>query len=186
MVETPLQTLVPSYVDTRKVFLQQENISGSIGLERLPRFRDCLIDDEASIQLQLSFSITASSQQVITGTLQASVHVSCQRCLEPLAIELADDIRLALVKTEAAVEGLDAGWDSWICPDHKLELAELVEEQLMLCLPIASMHESGDCLARVNYSAVATAGDGAATTKKEVSQNPFSVLKELKENNVTD
>jgi uncharacterized protein len=91
-----------------------------------------------------------------------------------------------LLKTEAAIEGLDAGWDPWICPDHKLVLAEVVEEQLMLCMPIVSLHESGDCLETVNYSTVSATSQGTTATKQEVSQNPFSVLKELKGNNVID
>ena len=178
------QTPVPTYVDTRKLVLRQGNISGSISLEKLPRFRDYLIDDEASIQVQLYFSLSESEQPIITGKLQASVHVNCQRCLEPLAIELADDIRLALIKTADAIEALDAGWDPWICAGHKLELATLVEEQLMLCMPIVNFHRSGDCLERINYST--GTDDGSVAAVNEISKNPFSVLKALKENNVTD
>ena len=120
-------TPVPSYVDTRKLFLQQGVVCGSMSLERLPGFRDCLLDDEASIQIQLNFSIDESQQRLIQGKLQASVHVSCQRCLQPIAIELADDIRLALIDNEDAIGTLNAGWDPWICADHKLELAALVD-----------------------------------------------------------
>ena len=178
------QTPVPTYVDTRKLFLQQGVICGSMSLERLPGFRDCLIDDEAEIQIQLKFSIDESRQRLIEGTLKASVHVRCQRCLEPLAIELADDIRLALIDNEDAIGSLDAGWDPWICADHKLELAGLVDEQLMLCMPIVNLHSSGDCPARVNYST--GTNDGPLDGERGNRENPFSVLKVLKENDATD
>ena len=178
------QTPIPTYVDTRKFFLQQGVICGSMSLERLPGFRDCLIDDEASIQIQLRFSIDESQQRLIQGTLQASVHVSCQRCLQPLAIELADDIRLALIDNEDAIGTLNGSWDPWICADHKLELAGLVDEQLMLCMPIVNLHSSGDCLAGVNYNT--GANDGPLDARTESSENPFSVLKALKENNATN
>ena len=36
--------------------------------------------------------------------------------------------------------------DPWICEDHKLDLAEMVEEQLILCMPLVSYHDSGDCV----------------------------------------
>ena len=155
-----------------------------MSLERLPGFRDCLIDDEASIQIQLRFSIDESQQRLIQGTLQASVHVSCQRCLQPLAIELADDIRLALIDNEDAIGTLNGSWDPWICADHKLELAGLVDEQLMLCMPIVNLHSSGDCLAGVNDNTGAK--DGPLDARTESSENPFSVLKALKENNATN
>lgn len=154
-----------------------------MSLERLPGFRDCLIDDQASIQIQLKFSIDESRQRLIQGKLRASVHVSCQRCLEPLAIELTDDIRLALIDNEDAIGSLDAGLDPWICADHKLELAGLVDEQLMLCMPIVNLHSVGDCLARVNYSTGAV--DGPLDAGRGNDENPFSVLKVLKENDAT-
>ena len=178
------QTPIPTYVDTRKFFLQQGVICGSMSLERLPGFRNCLIDDEASIQIQLKFLIDESRQRLIQGTLQALVHVSCQRCLQPLAIELADDIRLALIDNEDAIGTLNGSWDPWICADHKLELAGLVDEQLMLCMPIVNLHSAGDCPARINYSTRANADSvGGARAGDE---NPFAVLKALKENNATD
>ncbi len=178
------QTPVPTYVDTRKLFLQQGVIRGSMSLERLPGFRDCLLDDEASIQIQLKFSIDESQQRLIQGSLQASVHVSCQRCLQPLAIELADEIRLALIDNEDAIGTLNAGWDPWICADYKLELAGLVDEQLMLCMPIVNLHRAGDCPARMNYST--GAHDDPVEGGRAGDENPFSVLKALKENNATD
>lgn len=155
-----------------------------MSLERLPGFRDCLLDDEASIQIQLNFSIDESQQRLIQGKLQASVHVSCQRCLQPIAIELADDIRLALIDNEDAIGTLNAGWDPWICADHKLELAALVDEQLMLCMPIVNLHRDGDCPARINYST--GTNDDPVEGVRAGDENPFSVLKALKENNATD
>ena len=42
---------VPAYVDTRKVFQQDAKISGNVALDRLPRFRDLLADEQADIQI---------------------------------------------------------------------------------------------------------------------------------------
>lgn len=175
---------IPAYADTRKIFLQEGNISGNLALDRLPRFRKGLANDQGSVSLELSFALNDSKQRVITGSLQAEVNVFCQRCLKPLAIALADDIKLALVRDEEAAERLAADLDPWICEDHKLDLAELADEQLILCTPLVSYHENGDCIDQKNYVAGASADNAAAEDSD--TDNPFAVLRSLKESNITD
>ena len=175
-----LDSSIPAYADTRKIFVQEEIISGNLSLDRLPRFRKTLANDQGSVSLELKFTLSDTKERLITGNLQAQVNVFCQRCLKPLAIELADDIKLALVRDEEAALRLRAELDPWICEDHKLDLAELVEEQLILCTPIVSYHESGDCISQKDY----VAGEEAA--ESVTTENPFAVLRSLKDSDSGD
>ncbi|MDP6536269.1 MAG: YceD family protein [Gammaproteobacteria bacterium] len=170
---------VPAYVDTRKVFLQEAAIEGTVPLERLPRFREILATESAHVQIELRFSTNESNERLITGKLSAQAHVTCQRCLEPIAIELADEINLALLVSEELSSELDPALEPWICADIKLELAGLVEEQLMLCMPIVNYHPGNDCLDKLDYQ---IAGDDSQGERQaEEREGPFSVLKQLKE-----
>ncbi len=175
---------IPAYADTRKIFQQGDIISGNLGLERLPRFRKSLANDQGSVSLELKFTHSDAKERLITGSLQAQVNVFCQRCLRPLAIALADNIRLALVRDEEAAQRLGAELDPWICEDHKLDLAELVEEQLILCTPIVSYHESGDCSNQRNFVAGALLSDEAADNVTK--ESPFAVLRALKNSDPSD
>jgi uncharacterized protein len=170
---------VPVYVDTRKVFTQRGKVAGFVSLERLGRFRECLASETGTVQVELQFDTSDTGLRIIWGHLQAHVTVLCQRCLEPLVIALQDDIKLALLKDEAEVASLDEAYDPWICADTKLLLADLIEEQLMLCLPIVSVHEPAECSRQSGY--VAGAGTGAESPAKNGTVNPFAVLKSLKE-----
>lgn len=169
---------IPAYADTRKIFLQQGKISGNIGLERMPRFVETLADDRGSVSLQLSFTLSDAKERLISGSLEAEVNVICQRCLRPLAIRLADDIKLALVRDEVAADKLAEELDPWICEDHRLDLAALAEEQLILCMPLVSYHEAGECLERKNFVAGASLEQADSASSRE---NPFAVLKSLKD-----
>jgi len=171
---------IPAYADTRKIFQQEDVISGNLGLDRLPRFRKTLANEQGLVSLELKFMFGEAKERLILGGLQAQVNVFCQRCLKPLAIALADDINLALVRDEEAAEQLDAKLDPWICEDHKLDLAELIEEQLILCTPIVSYHESGECIAQKDYVA------GEDATESVASESPFAVLRSLKVSNTSD
>lgn len=179
MSESP----VPPYVDTRKVFLQEGKICGNLSLEQLPRFRDSLISEKAEIWIELSFDTNQSKQRIISGSIRAAVEVSCQRCLEPLEIELSDDIMLVLLHDEALAEKLEPQLDPWICEDHKLELASLIEEQLLLCMPIVNYHASKDCVSALQYTSAEEKGDSLGNAKTE---SPFSVLSSLKDSIVKD
>ena len=170
---------VPAYVDTRKVFLQEAAIKGMMPLERLPRFREILATETANVWIELSFSTNESKQRLITGKLSAQVDVTCQRCLEPIAIELADEIKLALLASEEFLSRLDPTLEPWICADTKLELAGLVEEQLMLCMPIVNYHPGNDCLDKLDYAISGDDPQGEGQTEQR--ESPFSILKQLKE-----
>lgn len=170
---------IPGYVDVRKAFGQALSLAGSVGLEALPRFKDCLASDDASIGVQLNFTVDpVTSQRQITGTLDAQVEMTCQRCLQPVAVALNDSIQLALLVSEDQVGGLEPEWDPWICAELKLELAELVEEQLMLALPIVILHADEACIEKLEYQAE-TPSDSAESEQGE-KDNPFAVLSALK------
>lgn len=175
---------IPAYADTRKIFQQEADISGDIALDRLSRFTKTLANGQGSVAVELQFRLSDAKERLISGNLQAQVNVSCQRCLKPLAIALADDIKLALVRDEEAALRLNKDLDPWICEDHKLDLAELIEEQLILCTPIVSYHESGDCISQKNYVASASSND--EVTENRPSENPFAVLKSLKDGDASD
>lgn len=178
-----IEAQIPAYVDVRKVFDQEAEFSGPVGLDRLPRFSDCLATTTCQVWANLRFCINDTGRRVILGDISASAEVTCQRCLEPVSIELGDEINLAVLENEEQLGSLEGSWDPWITEDPKIQLASLVEEQLMLCLPLVSYHADSNCVEALGYKQPQSAAD---TQDRESSQdNPFSVLKVLKENDET-
>ena len=181
MSERPL----PAYADVRKVFQQEAEISGFVELERLPRLRESLVSDEARIRVCLRFHRDEAGRRLIDGELQGQVTVQCERCLGPVVIELQDDISLALVESEAQAKALPAELDPWLGEDDKLDLAMLVEEQALLSLPIVSYHPETECQRKPGYQTPPLT-DGADGTDGDTDQNPFSILKSLKESDQSE
>jgi len=130
----------PHYVDARKVFSQKGNFSGELGKEKFDRLPSLLVEGVFSVNAELRFSIGDRGRRMIEGNVDAQVSVACQRCLKPLELTLADDIRLALVQDEEAAEKLDNGIDPWIEAEYRLNPAQIVEEQLLLSMPLAAYH----------------------------------------------
>ena len=174
---------LPIYIDIRKAFDLESVFEGSCSLERLPRLADSLASLKGEVSGKLQFVTTEAGRRVILGSVTATVEVICQRCLEPLSLQLADAIQLALVESESQIDSLEAQWDPWMIDGPRIIIASLLEEQLMLCMPLVNYHPDDRCVEALEYrrqgeSRESNNGDRAA-------QSPFEVLKVLKKSDET-
>ena len=174
---------LPIYIDIRKAFDLESVFEGSCSLERLPRFADCLASLDGEVSGQLQFLTTEAGRRVILGSVAATVEVICQRSLEPLSLQLADAIQLALVESESQIDSLEARWDPWLVDGPRITIASLLEEQLMLCMPLVNYHPDDRCIEALEYQRQREPREG--NNGNRAAQNPFEVLKVLKENDET-
>ena len=89
------------------------------------------------------------------GSLSLHVSISgeagltCQRCLGSMPYTVEVERTLYLARNEAELERLDALPDSdAIQAGETLSLVELVEDEVLLSLPLAPMHAEGECSLR--------------------------------------
>jgi uncharacterized protein len=105
--------------------------------------------------------------------VQAQVHQTCQRCLQPAAIDLAVDRSYRFVRDEAQAAELDADSDvDVLVISRRFDLQEWVEDELLLALPIVPMHE-------VCPSALPLPKEEVEDVESS-QPNPFAVLQALK------
>ncbi len=174
---------LPAYVDARRAFVQETELQGAVELSRIPRFAETLASDRAVIEVKLDFAVADNGQRTIQGYIKANCDVSCQRCLEPLAVSWEDEVALVLLDSEAQAKQLSGEWDPWIWTEPKMVLAELVEEQLLLSMPVVSYHSEESCADKLGY---APNVEVASEYPEADRENPFSVLKALKKSDGTD
>lgn len=106
---------------------------------------------------------------------QAQVWLTCQRCLRPVDEHLDIDRWIRFVDTEAEAAELDADSDDDVLalPRH-LDARELIEDELLLALPLVPRHE--EC-----PEPLAHADDEPAANEEEAERpNPFAALAALK------
>ena len=106
---------------------------------------------------------------------EATLPLVCQRCLTPVDVELAVDRSFRFVADEAtaAAEDDDAEEDL-LALSRSFDLLELVEDELLMEVPVAPMHET--CPEPVKMSAA----DPDFETAGAQRENPFAVLGKLK------
>ena len=106
---------------------------------------------------------------------QAPVWLTCQRCLQPFEVPLAFERRLRFVHGEAEAEALDAeSEDDVLALTRSLDLRELVEDELLLALPIVPRHPV--CLQPLPMAV----GEQALEDDVPERAHPFAALQALK------
>jgi uncharacterized protein len=79
-------------------------------------------------------------------SVSGEVGLTCQRCLGSMPYTVQIERTLYLARNEAELERLDALPDSdAIQPGEALSLVELVEDEVLLSLPLAAKHAEGEC-----------------------------------------
>lgn len=76
---------------------------------------------------------------MLQGRVAATLDAVCQRCLEPFQLPLAAELRLLFAEDASAGIAGD-GFEVWELEEDKLRLLDLVEEALIMALPLAAMH----------------------------------------------
>ncbi len=175
MAETP----VPDYVDARKIFAQRANICGTIPVSRFERFCELLASPSGDLKVWLQFSLDDRHRRIVQGAVETHVNVVCQRCLEKTDIQLKESFKLGIVETEAQIERLPEDVDPWLTTEAKLVIADILEEQLILAMPIVSYHENA--CSPVVTSANRDKVQEKASNIDNQGGNPFAVLIKLKD-----
>ena len=102
----------------------------------------------------------------------AAVVVACQRCLQPLELALEVDRPIAFAPDEASAERLDEQNEvDVLALPHRLDVLELLEDELVLAMPLVPRHErcpEAPRLVDPDDAALATA------------ESPFAALAALK------
>jgi uncharacterized protein len=172
-----VEPLVPDHVDARKTFAQRAHIKGIVPVSRLARFCELLADSAGQVQVSLQFGLDERHRRIIEGKIEASVATICQRCLEQTSTTLKESFKLGVVESEAQIDRLPDDVDPWLSEEPRLSLLDILEEQLMLAMPIVSYHP-------LACEALVRTDDGRENSKSgspvQSDGNPFAILKKLK------
>ena len=175
---------LPEHVLPLRLAHKGEKLEGDVSLGRMSRLATLLHHahgntDESgagSAHVELSFGYDDEGQARITGRVEARPVMICQRCLEPMPVEVACDVSLALVVEGTDTSKLDSGYEPLVVGESPQSLADLVEDEIMLALPSIARHQPDSC----RMPAGADVEDDASAPHEQRRDNPFAVLKRLK------
>jgi uncharacterized protein len=166
---------VPRQADFRKLAVFGGQIEGAVALDDLPRISAESMESGSGAEatLQLQFRIDDERYKVIEGRVQASLSLQCQRCLGPMTLPVDAQVHLAMVWSEEEIPSLPQRFEGIVVGEGLSDLYELVEEELLLAIPLAPRHPEGECALRQTVESDEVADD-------DERENPFAVLAKIK------
>jgi uncharacterized protein len=139
-------------------------LSDVLAPKQLPRLAEMLSNaGKTQVQFQLICASKQFRQPSLGLTITASLPMTCQRCLDEMTLNLQLNFNYLIADAEIN-EADDADDTDWLTADHAMDVAELIEDELLLALPIAPTH-AHDC--------------AKTSTQSGEKPNPFAVLKGL-------
>ncbi len=153
--------------DPLKFARGRQSLEGSLPVASMVRLKDALASDIGTITFRLTGSFDEpggpSLQCQVSGTLQ----VVCQRCLTPMNYALDINSALLLMTDERMLQDDNPDAPDRILAQQDLPVADLIEEEILLVLPMAPHHPEGEC-------------EAGTTLKNDGRLHPFAALAQLK------
>ena len=148
------------------------SLERELRLPQLPRLVEAGALEGTKVRAQLEFG-TFEGRSCIEVRVAGEVLLACQRCLKPCRCAVDESASLVVVARDT--DEVPGGFEPLLGDPERLSVAELIEEQLLLGLPLVPMHASA---AECGAAATALAADEAEAAADE-KQRPFANLREL-------
>jgi uncharacterized protein len=143
-----------------------------LSLEQLPRLVEAGALEGTRAHAQLAFG-TFEGRTTIEVQVEGEVVLTCQRCLRPCGCAVDESALLVVMARDT--DEVPGGYEPLLGDAERLSLSELIEEQVLLGLPLVPMHaQAAQCGA-----APAALDAGEAEAAVEEKQRPFANLRAL-------
>jgi uncharacterized protein len=142
-------------------------LEGTLAVSTLERLHDLLADVSGEVSWRIEGFKDEGGELMLQLSVGGCIQLACQRCLEAIPFELDIDSLLEVVPASADLSQDELEDDSrdFLPVEKELDVAELIEDEILLSLPVAPRHE------RCGLPGAAGAGERL---------NPFAALAELK------
>jgi uncharacterized protein len=140
-----MKNTIPQRISASAALARGARYAGSLPLARLPRLADCAAGEGGEVQVDLTLERDAGRSPHLRGRIQATVPQQCQRCLRSFPQPLDVNLDLRLVFSEAEEVRLLRDCDPYLVLDDEVPLQQIVEDELLLALPMSPHCDRPDC-----------------------------------------
>ncbi|HSM99908.1 MAG TPA: YceD family protein [Rudaea sp.] len=167
-----MNNVLPESVDAWRMVQARRSFQGSLPLASLPRLRGSLAATDGAVDFDLEFGKDDLGVAHLRVRADASLPLTCQRTLEVFRLPVHVDARLGLIAQEADEAALPGGYEPLLTTDGAVHLADVVEDELILALPVVPVKPGAE------HREPAFVGPARDDAKEP--ENPFAVLQNLK------
>ena len=133
-------------IDRAKLVDEKIALQGAQSVGTLQRLADLIVSKQSEIRYQLYSDVDRLSRPTIQLILEGTLEILCQRCMMPMPFKVSIDTTLTIFTSDAAIDVAekDSPNIEGLVVTNTLDVAALIEDELILTLPYAPMHEQCD------------------------------------------
>ncbi len=165
------KTRLPGALDAWRMVAARRSFEGVLPLASMARLQDALADTEGQARVTVEFDRDALQVPYVELRIEAELPLECQRSLQRFLYPVRIVQRLGLVTDEAEEGSRPEGYEALLIGDDgMLDPAELVEDELILSVPVVPIAPGTEVVER----------DWTPSEVEQQRASPFSVLSTLK------
>jgi len=164
---------LPETVDAWRMVQSCRHFQGKLPLAAMPRLAADLAAKDGAAEFDLEFGKDDLGIAFLHVRASAALPLTCQRTLEVFAFPIEIDTRLGLITREEDEAGLPPGYEPLLLSDSSLRLADVIEDELILAIPVVPVKPGTQAVQQVW-------GGDAEEEAAETRPNPFAALKRIK------
>jgi uncharacterized protein len=137
----------PAVIDSVEFARSAQQLSGSLPAASLKRLEDVLYDSQGCVDYEVRGDQDKRGRLLLRLSITGQLHLQCQRCLNALEhrVRISNTLLLASLVDMSAKELDDPEAPDVIEPQPELDVAALIEDEVLLSLPLAARHPEGTC-----------------------------------------
>ena len=158
-------------IDSLEFARAEQELRGSLPVTSLARVHDGLFDAGGSIDFVIKGGQDDKRRPILALEVSGLLHLQCQRCLGLLdyPLRLSNTLRLVRQGENVGAEADDPDAADCIEANSQLDVAVLIEDEILLSLPFAARHTEASCKI------------GLSNVQRETGRpSPFARLVDLK------
>ncbi len=172
---------LPERLDLLRDAAKGRSFSGRVSLSRMERLREAVLDEEGEAEVEFVLDRDEAGRSFMKGRARMTVSLTCQRCLDPVGLELDARFSLGLVRGEEEAGRLPDDFEPLLVGRDPMDVAPLVEDELLLVLPAVPRHDSCDS----GYTPEPLESE-EEPEEEAPRENPFAALAALKKGGGSD
>lgn len=169
---------IPAKLQASAAVAHGDRHEGELALKILPRLAAVLAGSEGRLKVELQ-ATDEPGYPVLRGTIEGHLPMTCKRCGQTFAWPLHTTTNLRLVRSEAEEKSALHTSEPYLVEHDSLPLREIVEEEVLLALPMLPRCESCENAVRATPEAEqAPAAQDHEPRRDPSKDGPFAALKE--------
>lgn len=166
------RAMLPKQIDPFQLANKSATLEGDLLLSKMVRLKEFLCEKNGIAHVHLEFGRDAHSFAFMRGSITTELKLVCQRCGEPMSLSLEIPVDASPVHDDKEAQRLPKNYDPFIISGDTISLITMVEEEILLSIPIVPKHSIAEC--KVKPAQLVEWQE-----EKDDTSHPFSKLKKL-------